>query len=60
MGSRLGGKRIGRCSLVSIEYVTRSLRGDSVPFQECLKEPRWSAYREGRLGETSQPAGPRG
>ncbi len=23
---------------------------DSVPVQECLKEPRWSAYREGRWG----------
>ena len=24
--------------------------GDSVPVQECLKEPWWSAYREGRWG----------
>ena len=25
--------------------------GDSVSFQECLKEPRWSAYREGHWGK---------
>ncbi len=34
--------------------------GDSVPFQECLKEPRWSAYREGRWGKRANlpvPAG---
>ncbi len=29
--------------------------GDSVPVQECLKEPRWSAYREGRWGGRTNP-----
>ncbi len=32
--------------------------GDSVPFQECLKEPRWSAYREGRWGKRTNPPTP--
>ena len=34
--------------------------GDSVPCQECLKEPRWSAYREGRWGRRTNPPAPAG
>ncbi len=34
--------------------------GDSVPFQECLKEPRWSAYRDGRWGKRVNPLVPAG
>ena len=34
--------------------------GDSVPFQECLKEPRWSVYREGRWGKRTNPPAPAG
>ncbi len=34
--------------------------GDSVPFQECLKESRWSAYREGRWGKQTNPPAPAG
>ena len=33
---------------------------DSVPVQECLKEPRWSAYREGRWGRRTNPPAPIG
>ncbi len=33
---------------------------DSVPVQECLKEPRWSAYREGRWGNRINPPTPAG
>ena len=33
---------------------------DSVPVQECLKEPRWSAYREGRWGNRIKPPAPAG
>ncbi len=33
---------------------------DSVPVQECLKEPRWSAYREGRWGNRINPPAPAG
>ncbi len=29
--------------------------GDSIPFQECLKASRWSAYREGRWGTRVNP-----
>ncbi len=31
---------------------------DSVPVQECLKEPRWSAFREGRWGRQTNPPAP--
>ena len=34
--------------------------GDSVPVQECLKEPRWSAYRERRWGRRTNPPAPAG
>ena len=34
--------------------------GDSVPVQECLKEPRWSAYGEGRWGNRTNPPAPAG
>ncbi len=34
--------------------------GDSVPFQDCLKEPRWGAYREGRWGKRANPPAPAG
>ncbi len=34
--------------------------GDSVPFQECLKEPRWSAYRKGCWGKRTNPPAPAG
>ncbi len=33
---------------------------DSVPVQECLKEPRWSAYREGQWGNRHNPPAPAG
>ncbi len=33
---------------------------DSVPFQECLKEPRWSAYQERRWGKRLNPPAPAG
>ncbi len=33
---------------------------DSIPVQECLKEPRWSAYREGRWGRRTNPPAPAG
>ncbi len=33
---------------------------DSVPIQECLKEPRWSAYREVRWGKRPNPPAPTG
>ncbi len=34
--------------------------GDSVPVQECLKEPWWSAYREGLWGRRPNPPAPAG
>ncbi len=34
--------------------------GDSVLFQECLKEPRWIAYREGRWGKWTNTPAPAG
>ncbi len=34
--------------------------GDKVPCQECLKEPRWSAFREGRWGRRTIPPAPTG
>ncbi len=32
----------------------------AVPVQECLKEPRWSAYREGLWGRRPNPLAPAG
>ncbi len=34
--------------------------GDSVPVQECLKEPRWNAYRERHWGNRINPPAPAG
>ena len=34
--------------------------GDGVPVQECLNEPRWSAYRDGLWGRRLNPLTPTG